>query len=252
MFLALFHPVSRRVFIGKRGKRSRFGHTFGGPADYVGLAAYKRQTPVHLLCRLNMADPTVGVKLQGAEWLPLLCAIRYGACNLGYRVVSDGKVKILHQTEKKAWDDFPYDGFPEKLLARPIAFEEAFYDPSKVKHGLFFAGVFGYEALSPKQCAKLVRHVEKEGLHELYGWESAEAYLEEGNGLPFVQGRPVDDCPDPSCTNHGREASLQTFAIFQEDDKEFRKLWGPNGENLQIIYQACPACGAIRTSNQCT
>jgi hypothetical protein len=252
MLLALFHPETRRVFRGKRGTKSPFGHTFGGAADYTGLAAYRRQPPVHLLFRLNTADPAVGVRLPVAEWLPLLCAIRYGACGLGYRVISDREAKILHQAEKKAWDNFPYDGYPDMLPAQPVALEEGTYDPGKVEDGLLYAGVFGYGALSPKQYAKLVRHVKKKGLPELFGRDSAEAYLEEGNVSPFVQGRPVDDCPDPSCANHGREASLRTFALFHEDQEHVRKLWGPHCENLQIIYQVCPECTAIRTTNQCT
>ena len=117
---------------------------------------------------------------------------------------------------------------------------------------LRYAGVFGYGALSAKQYAKLVRYVERKQLHDLFAWESAEAYLEEGNGLPFVQGPPDDDCPDPACANHGRNSSLRTFAIFQEGQKEVRKLWGPNCGSLQIIYQVCPECAAVRTSNQCT
>src|SRR5438132_14402046 len=99
MVLSIFHPEARHVFTGRRGKISSFGHMFGAAANYSGVAAYKRQPPVHLLFRLNTADPAVGVPLSGADWLPLLCAIRYAACDLGYRVVSDGEVKILHQTE---------------------------------------------------------------------------------------------------------------------------------------------------------
>ena len=150
MFLAIFHPDSRRVFWGKRGKKSPFGHTFGGAVDYSGLTAYKGQPPVHLLFRLNTTDPAVAVTLPGLKWLPLLCAIRYGACDLGYRVVSDGEVKILHQTEKRAWDDFPYEDYPEKLPARPVALAEGSYDPGNVEDALFYAGVFGYGALSAK------------------------------------------------------------------------------------------------------
>lgn len=252
MPMTIFHPESRRVFHGKRGNTSRFGHSFGGVADYSGLTAYESQPPVHLLSRLNTADPAIGVALPGVEWLPLLCTIRYGACNLGYRVVSDGEVRILHQTEQRAWDDFPYDGYPEKLPVQPVALTEGLYDPGMVEDGLSYAGVFGYGALSPEQYARLIRHVEKKGWPELFGWESAEAYLEEGNGLPFLQGRPVDDCPDPSCVNHGRASSLRTVAIFEEEPTKIRELWGPNCGGLQIIYQVCPECAAIRTSNQCT
>jgi len=282
MFLNCYHQATRRIFHGRLGKKSPFGHAFGGAADYSGLRAKKRQPPVHLLFRLNTADPALGVTLTGAQslrsrsqaswrrrgapgkalpgaqWLPLLCAIRYGACNLGYRVVSEGKVKILYQSEVRPWDGFPYADYPEKLPTKPVAFEEGTYDPDDVEDVLACAGVFGYGALSPSQYAKLIRHVKKEGLPRLFGCPSAEDYLE-GNTWPFLQGPPDDECPDPACPNHGRKSSLRTFAIFwdawdhrKEVRKEMQALWGPDCESLQIIYQVCPLCAAIRTTNQTT
>jgi hypothetical protein len=83
------------VFLGKRGGESPFGHAFGGSADYAGLAIPDGQPPAHQLLRLNTADPAVGVSLPGAEWLPFLCAIRYGACDQGYQVVSDAEAFAL-------------------------------------------------------------------------------------------------------------------------------------------------------------
>lgn len=159
---------------------------------------------------------------------------------------------MLYRREPRAWDGFPYDGFPVALPPRPVAIAEGVYDPSRVEDGLFYAGVFGYGALSPEQYAGLVRHVADHGLHDLFGWESPEAYLEEGNGLPFEQGRPADACPDPACVNHARPSSLRTFAIFEEEQAEVRQLWGPNCGGLQNIYQVCPTCSAIHASNQCT
>src|SRR5262249_30474144 len=244
--------------------------------DSPGLRVKRGQPAVHLLFRLNTADPALGVTLTGAQslrsrsqaswrrrrapgkalpgvqWLPLLCAIRYGACNLGYRVVSEGKVKILHQSEARPWDGFTYVDYPEKLTSKPVAFEEGAYDRDDVDDVLAYAGVFGYGALSPSQYARLIRHVKKEGLPRLFGYPSAEAFLEEGNGWPFLQGPPDDECPDPACTNHRRKASLRTFAIFwdawdprEERRKEMTALRGPTCERLQIIYQGCPAWGAI-------
>lgn len=253
MFLAVFHRSADRVFRGNRGFASAFGHTYGGAIGYTGLKAFDGQPPVHLLLRLNTADPAVGVRLPDSLWLPLLCAIRYGACGLGYRVTSDEQVTILHQTENKAWDDFPYDGFPERLPSSPIALEDAGYDPADKQDAIFYAGVFGYDFLSPEQFADLARHVESEGIpDDGQGWETGAEYLREGNCLPYAQGRPVEGCPDTGCRNHGREASLRTFAIFQEGRAEARTLWGPNCGSLQIVYQICPACSAIRTTNQAT
>jgi hypothetical protein len=120
--------------------------------------------------------------------LTLLCAIRYGACDLGYRVVSDTEVAILHRREKRAWDGFPYDGYPAKLPPEPIDITEEVYDPANLRDALSYAEVFG---------------------------------------------------------------SLRPFAIFREERGRIRTPWGPNCGSLQIIDLVCPACGAIRTGNQC-
>lgn len=254
MNFTVYHQEARRVFRGVRGKKSPHGHCFGGAADYAGLTANEGQPPVHLLFRLNMADPAVGVTLDGVQWLPLLCAIRYGACDLGYRVLSDGVIKILYQEEAEAWDDFPYDGYAEKLRSQPMSLVEARYDPGNPRDALLCAGVFGYDALTPVQFDKLVRYVVKHRMYDpdIFGWKSPEEYLREGNPWPFVQGPPNRACPEPSCANRQRRGSLRTFAIFEEEEKKVRKLWGPNCDGLQIVYQICPLCGAIHTSNQCT
>jgi hypothetical protein len=254
MYLALFHQAERRVYCGTRGRKSKYGHTFGGGTDYAGLAAFKHQPPVHLLFRLNMLDPAVGVRLPGLQWLPLLCAIRYGACDLGYRVMSDERVKILHQGEKKAWDGFPTNTYPDELPPKPLALHEAAFDPGNPRDAFFYGGVFGYEHLSPKQFARVVRYVKGKGFYDSEDseYETAEEFLQQGSSLMFVQGRPTDACPNRRCSNHRRRSSLRTFAVFEEEDSKAKQLWGPNGENLQIIYQVCPACGAIHTTNQCT
>ncbi len=253
MFLAVFHQADKRVFLGLRGTDSAFGHTFGGSVDYAGLVAFPGQPPVHLLMRLNTADSAVAVALPGLQWLPLLCAIRYGACQLAYRVTSDLSVKIIHQTESKAWKDFPYDDYPQRLAPMPLLLEKSSYDPGDPDDVLFYAGVFGYDTLTTDQFTALARHVENNGLpDDGYGWESGEEYLQDGNCLPFAQGRPVEGCPDPGCANYCRASSLRTFAIFQENRAEARSLWGPDCGSLQIVYEICPLCLVVRTTNQST
>jgi hypothetical protein len=252
MLLEIFHQAERRVFRGERRAGSAFGHMFGGASDYVGPSTSGKQPPVHLLLRLDMNDQSVGVTMPGIRWLPLLCAIRYGACDLGYRVVSDTEVAILHRREKRAWDGFPYDGYPEKLPPEPIDISEVQYDPANPRNALSYAGVFGYDALSPGQFEELARFVVREGIYhpEISECETPEEFLED-NCWPFQQGKPEDVCPNASCANHRRPGALRPFAIFREERARVRGLWGPDCGSLQIIYQVCPACGAIRTGNQC-
>jgi hypothetical protein len=259
MFFVVFHQDTRRIFFGTRGKKSPFGHAFGGAADYSGLAYSEDQPPVHLLFRLNMDDPAVGVRVPGVQWLPLLCAIRYGACDLGYRVLSNDAVKILHHKETKPWDDFPYEGYPEKLPAKPLLLQPGDHDPDRPKDAYVLAGAFGSEILTPGQFARLTHFIVENELYQdpdMIGgwWESPEQYLRDPEAFswPFVQGRPDQNCPDQTCPNHGQRGALRTIAVFEEDKSEARRLWGPHCENLQIIHQICPQCAAIRVSNQCT
>jgi hypothetical protein len=158
----------------------------------------------------------------------------------------------LARDETEPWDGFPYDGYPEQLPIRPVDLVEEPYDPDSALDCLYYAGVFGYEHLSREQFDRMVRQVGEDGLHEGTDWETAEEYVRKGNGLPFAQWPPADDCPDPACGNHGRMGSMRTLAIFQEGEAETRRLWGPDCGSLQIIYQVCPLCSSVLTTNQCT
>jgi len=255
MLFATFHQASRRFFRGERGKKSSFGHMFGDPSEYSGLVAFKGQPPVHVLFRLNLRDPAIGIDLPHVQWLPLLCAIRFGACALAYRVVSDNKVKIIFQQEKKAWDGFPYDGHPERLPPTSLRMKEGVYNADDPQSVLSCWGFFGISHLTQKQLEKVKRFALKKRIYdpEFSNWATVEEFLEKGVGWPFVQDPPpTDRCPNPRCTRRAQKASLRTFAIFEEEDKRVRRLWGPNCDSLQIIFQICPDCKTILTTNQCT
>lgn len=73
----------------------------------------------------------------------------------------------------------PYDGYSECLPASPLVLDEGVYDPSDPEKALFYASVFGYDALSPAQFATLARHVEQGGLLEIFDYETGEDYLRE-------------------------------------------------------------------------
>lgn len=253
VFLAIFDQDKRRVSRGKRRRKSPYEHRFGGAVEYSGLQPNRRQPPIHLLFRINTDDPLVPIDFgRRAKWLPLLCAIRFGACNLGYMVVSDTEILILHQGEKSSWDGFPYDGYPHALSVENVNLVEYEYDPSKPRDALFHAGVFGCDHLTDQQMTKLERFVAAKGLcnPDLNGETPAEFIRD--SCWPYVQGPPHDDCPNPKCRNHRCECSLRTFAVFHESEQRLPKLWGQNCGDLQIIYQICPRCKAIRTTNQCT
>ena len=250
MFLAIFDQASRRIALGKRqSQKSRYNHTFGGGEEYLGLASGNRRTPVHLLFRINTDDPFVRVDLGGTKYLPLLCAIRYGACDLGYQVVSDDEIKIFHMEESKEWDGFPRDNYPQTLPIENIGIVSDQYDPSNAEDALFYAGVFGFDHLTGKQMENVRRLVVEKGMYQP-GGETIDEFLEMVS-MPFVQGPPVDDCPNPDCENHGRESSLRTLAIFNEAPDRAGGLWGSMAD-LQIIHQICPCCATIRTTSQCT
>lgn len=233
---------------------SRYGHTFGSDVSYTGLRAFRGKPPVHVLLRLNMDDPAVGVPAQPSRWLPLLCAIRYGACDLGYRVVSDRGVEIFHQTEAKPWRGFPYPGYPTRLQPRPISYRLMPNDRDPQLDELKKIGVFGHDWLSRKQFGGLVRYVVQKGIWDrsISAWASPDEAVREAC-WPLIQGRPDNDCPDPRCRNHDQKGAMKVFSVFEEDSWEGgRQLWGPDCGSLQIIHEFCPSCGAIRATNQCT
>ncbi len=251
MFLALFDQKNRRVFRGERGETSSAGHKWGGATTYTGLQPNPDHPPFHLLFRLNLNDPQIPVELKPSlSWLPLLCGIRYGACDLGYQVISDTEVKVLTVSEDP-WDDFPYKNYPDKLPVEDVTVYQYAYDSANADDVLFYGGIFGFDHLTPLQLSSVEKAVIAKGLYDPeVDDEDVHEFIRDV-GFPYLQGSPDDVCPDPQCENHQRIASLRTFAIFSEADDRLQALWGQGGEDLQIIYQICPLCQTIRTTNEC-
>jgi hypothetical protein len=166
-------------------------------------------------------------------------------------VRSDGAVEWLRQDEPDPWAGFPSSDYPERLPVRPVALVEVGYDPQSVTDVLGCGAVFGYDHVSPAVRAQAGQ--EAFATAELYGADvSGPDEALAGIASPFTQGRPVEDCPDRGCANHGRPSSLRTLAIFEEGRPGYRELWGPSCDDLQIAWQICPLCGAVQATNQCT
>ena len=253
MDLSLVRYDVRDIADGIRALASPYGHRFGGENGYAGVRKVAAKPPVHLLFRLNTEDPAVGAVIPGMKWLPLLCAIRYGACELGYRVLADDRVEILHQSTTKEWDDFPTPGYPDELPLSAVNVVRGGYNPDEPASAWFHSAFFGLDHLSTKQRTELTQFLGTLDWLEL-DWEgqTLDEYVEEHRGAPFIQGVPDCKCPDTKCAGRRRKGNMRVFAWFQESDELFRGLWGPNGENLQIIYMICQTCHAIVTVNQCT
>jgi hypothetical protein len=248
MYLGLFQQRKRLIYRGIRGEDSEFGHTFGSSIGYEGLAPGGRQPSLHVLFRLNTSDPGVGIELQSAKWLPLICAIRFGACDVTYRVVSDSKIEILN-LESKAWKGFPYPDYPKKLAPEPVSLRRYAYNADKPLDVLFYGGILGYRALTAKQFDNVIDFVKRKKLWDSRIDGSPEEYVRK-NDRPFSQGAPDSACRNPACKRHGKKGAMRTFALFQEATERLKVLWGPCCD-LQIIYQFCPTCQAIHTTNQC-
>lgn len=251
MEFIIFHTTPNRVVKVNCVERSEYGHAMGGSAAYEGLTPIPDSPPIHLLFRLNQDDPVLGQVVSGVQWLPLLCGIHYHACNLGYHVVSNNEVKILHIETPDIHRD-SHDDFPDVLpFVESIALRTTNYDPNNIEHALLCARVFEFEGMDPERFQELIRHVEEEDSEQLERFEtSAEEALRNIVCSPFMQGRPDDDCPDPACSNHGRKGTLRTLAIFTESwMRDYDRLWLGRG-NPQIVYQICPDCCAIRVTSQ--
>lgn len=254
MPLQLIHHPARVLAYSTAKDAGGFGHRLGG-GGYAGLTPPAGGPPVHLLFRLNTADPAVGLTLPNTSFLPLLVAARYGGCPLGYRVVSDSEVRILSLAEAEPWDDYPTPDYPPTLPEVPIGLAADGYDPDNPAVAWFFSGFFGTAHLTPPQKQKVADLLVESGLFENEKERPDQTPLQavdEWEGWPFYQGEPADPCPDPACPNHAIPGSLRVFALYQASENFKTTLWGPEAEDVQLVYQHCPACQAILATNQCS
>jgi hypothetical protein len=268
-----------------RGKTSRFAHSFGGDPAAQGIR-FVNCEPMHLIYRLNQADPVVGTIVPGIEWLPLCYHFSYASWDgqLIYRVPSENEVELIAPTEAMFDPDFPLPGFPRQFPQSPAAFSKQKYDPAVTEDSLQLAAVFGVDQLSPAKMQRAIQIADETcgTISDNQGgvisdW-SAEDVLRNFHRQPFFQGAPTKSCENPNCTaeiayrrpamtispgstfeevtgeksltipaRDVRRPSLRVFAIHQPDDGDDR-VW----PHVQIVFQVCECCHCIRVTNQCT
>lgn len=252
MPLQIFHPTLRQVAYSVQPNPPRYGHYLGGSADDLKLTPAPA-VPLHLLFRINLEDPAIGLTLSGVKWLPLLCAIRYGACDLSYRVVSDSEVSILHLEQKEALPDFPTANYPASFEKLPIELATDGYNPDDPRSAWGFSAIFGTAHLNDDQKQQIVNLIRETGEYKEFRHSAEQTPLDfvAGNtGGPFFEFKPLDPCPDAQCSNSSVEGSLRTFALYMAGGAFHETLWGPNHADVQVIYQICPLCQAIHVSSQ--
>ena len=265
------------------GQSDEFEHTFGGSPASFGIQ-FVNCEPLHLLYRLNQADPAVAAGLPGIRWLPLCYHFCYASfeSDLIYRVRSDTEVELISPLDAERDQDFPWKGFPASFPPSGAAFQQVSYDPTTAEDALRLAAIFGFDHLSDHQMKRAVEIADETSSiireWDLPDWTPEDivrcAYPE-----PFVQGAPSKSCGNPNCsaeiayqtedvtiefdetdglellrqtsvkrtTRDVRRNSMHVFAVHQPDESDNR-IW----PHVQLVFQVCEVCHCIRVTNQCT
>jgi hypothetical protein len=266
-----------------------FNHTYGGRPDSHGLRFVNLDRPFHLIYRLDLADPTIPVRIPGVSHLPLVYGFRYAAYEgtFVYRMLNEMEVEILAPTELAFDPDFPYRGHPAVFPSAQIGFSQICFDPSSAEDALLFQGIFGLDKLSESELTRAIRIAMADGSYDCYsrnqipGRTLTDEEIVRSHGCaPFMQTAPSKSCSNPECTAEiayhvdafeyeldqatakllGRETQkLEGFDIrvdtmrvigLHEPDPDDELMWGD--PYVQMIFEFCDCCHCIRVSNQCT
>ncbi len=246
MPLKMFGYNPKRIACDKIGTVSDYQHSFGGSAKDFGIEVVDAPLLLHLIYRLDLADPLLSIDLPGASFLPLFFPFSYG-CECGYTVRSNGLVEF-HQF----YDDAspPWDA-PLEFPRSKTSFTIEPYDPTDVRDALNYKGVFGWNELSQTDREKAVELAAK-----TYGLSRDDAPDDDWDlesvvrcmcFPPFAQrGVPLGICLNPLCDS---DADMRVIAI-QDKCLPEERIWP--GEHSQTIWQSCPSCGSIHVSNRRT
>ncbi len=254
----LFDVPRQKVYGIEPGRPGRFLHSFGGPARHRGAVPARCRQPLHLVYTLDLSDRRVGVTVPGVRLLPLYHGFVYENCALGYRVVSDEEIEVLHLPSRRVSKDFPDRDYPREFAPVPVVLRDQKFDRSDPEDILRLVGVFGVDRVPEGARPALRKLLKKEYREYAALFETAEDGTPDTlEGLarpfdyPFQQGRPDSPCPDPRCENHGKASSMHVLALVGSSPVPGVALWGESGEGVQLIFEICPLCRAICTSNQC-
>lgn len=278
MTLSLIDHATLSVFREKTGVADDFGHSFGGSPESVGIRFANIRQPMHLLYRLNLADPAVAVELPGVTWLPLVYgfSVHVYEGELIYRVVNDSEIQLITKLDPNWEPEYPYDGYPMAFTKTSVSFAKQKYNPTVAEDALQWSGILGVEHLPDSEIQRAVKILQNDGTTE---WSPEEIRNE--HQAPFMQGAPSKSCENPTCTakviEHVeeyeqpvvdpyvrkmlgrdtytaggydiREDSMRVFAFHQPTAND-DIIW--DDPYVQLVFEICDCCKCIRVSNQCT
>ncbi len=183
-----------------------------------------------------MDDPKVGVSIPAVRWLPLYHGFVYDGCGLGYRVVSDSKIEILHlDSPLKIPKEFPYKDYPSAFLQFSVKICDTKFNAKDPKQALEYSGIFGFDWVPESNRAKMYKFLAKEFRADQ--WmdpppEPPESFEELAKQFerPFMQGRPNSKCPNSKCLNHAVAGKMHILALVMDKPAPGVSLWGEWGE----------------------
>lgn len=233
---------------------SRYGHSFGGKHDRRGASRDDcNGILIHLLHRINLRDPSVPIQIPGISWLPLYYVFDFRANDLGYQLTSDDSLQSFfpsddkHVTTRESW---PSKDYPPEFPASDVSIFECQFDPTDPEDAYMWAGVFGVSKLSASDRELVKRRVERDCEYTYDFTDATEEEYDDAMCFPFMQGKPDNRCLNPDCGNHGLNGQLDVIALVPPEPVSGVSLWG--GSDVQLIFELCPLCDTIRSSNQST
>ena len=227
------------------GATSSFHHRFGGSPLHRGIVPNGNSQPLHLLYTFDTTDPLFPVRLPHARYLPLFYCFPYNAGDVGYRVISDDEIEILHMQNEYVERDFPYENYPNEFPETPVSLVPISYEEHKT----------------------LVYHLACEDyfVEDEFKSASDRTFLKQ-SGYPFTQlggiqrmwqDVPTVPCPNKWCENHEFDCFMEVFAVVWNQPVPGVYLWDNDPEfrddtEIQTIFQICSLCHSIYACNRCT
>jgi hypothetical protein len=115
-----FFFFRNRRFAARIGHVGEFDHFFGHSEDLI-LQKEPAVGYLHQLITLDLRDPSVGLQIEGLNFLPLLYGFQFDGCQLEYSLVSDNAISILKLDENRFDKSWPYSDYPARFPKIPFS-----------------------------------------------------------------------------------------------------------------------------------